>query len=342
MRSVLMLVDYKGDFYSSRRLPYVSMDIPRLREEFRRLDVELDIRSFTDLEFRDSSLTGRPVLYQSSEDHHLHYKSFIEDMVLGLTLANAFVIPKYEYLRAHHNKVFLEVLRDLLPIPELKTISGRTFGTLEEFRSRAASLKYPVVIKPSAGATSSGVTLATDRTTAVAAARRISRTFYPVDGAKEIVKSLIRSYHKRRSHHRHKFVAQEFVAGLKGDFKVLVYGEKYFVLSRRNRDNDFRASGSGKFQFNKELPEGLLDTCRRIYVALDVPFLSIDIAGSAGHFAAFEWQFLSFGNYTLEQSPFHFTHDRGAWSCVDGRVVLEAEFATSVTSYVERKLGVRW
>lgn len=341
-RSLLMIVDYKQDFYSSRRLPHVSMDLDRLRHEFSAANVRVDQVGFADLDFRTANYCGRPVVYQSSEDYNLHYKSYVEDMIYGLQLAGALLVPRFECLRAHHNKVFLEVLRDLLPIPALKTVHGRTFGTLEELVQRLDSLEYPCVVKPSAGATSTGVSLAQNREQVVRAARRVSRTFSLVDGSKEIVKSLIRSYHKRRSHHRRKFVVQSFIRGMEGDYKVLIYGGKYYVLSRRNRPNDFRASGSGRFEFRRELPEGLLDACENIFLASDVPFLSIDVGVVEGRFYPVEWQYLSFGNYTLEQSPFWFERSDSGWRCVEGSSVLEHEFARAVVGYLERVLGSAW
>ena len=40
------------------------------------------------------------------------------------------------------------------------------------------------------------------------------------------------------------------------------------MVFRGNRDNDFRASGSGKLNFETELPKGLLDYAKNILVAI--------------------------------------------------------------------------
>jgi len=50
--------------------------------------------------------------------------------------------------------------------------------------------------------------------------------------------------------HRSKFIVQEFIPDLSNDWKVLVFWDKYYVLRRKNRPNDFRASGSGLFSFD--------------------------------------------------------------------------------------------
>ncbi|RZK48109.1 MAG: hypothetical protein EOO99_11430 [Pedobacter sp.] len=38
---------------------------------------------------------------------------------------------------------------------------------------------------------------------------------------------------------------QEFIPGNDGDIRVIIIGDKAFIIERKNRENDFRASGSG-------------------------------------------------------------------------------------------------
>jgi hypothetical protein len=68
------------------------------------------------------------------------------------------------------------------------------------------------------------------------------------------------------------------IPGLENDWKILCFGDKFFVLRRANRDNDFRASGSGKFVFRRDLPKGMLEFALKVYLHLEVPNLSVDIA----------------------------------------------------------------
>jgi hypothetical protein len=46
---------------------------------------------------------------------------------------------------------------------------------------------------------------------------------------------------------------QDFIPNNDSDTRIIVVGEKAFGLKRNVRDNDFRASGSGNFAFEKEL-----------------------------------------------------------------------------------------
>ena len=91
------------------------------------------IKKFSDINFREENVEGQSIIYPSSEDNHRFYKSYIEDIILGLEVKGAHLIPKHNYLRAHDNKVFMEILRDMSGLEELKTIKTNHFGTYEEF-----------------------------------------------------------------------------------------------------------------------------------------------------------------------------------------------------------------
>lgn len=54
---------------------------------------------------------------------------------------------------------------------------------------------------------------------------------------------------------KYPFVAQEFCRNNEGDIRIMVVGDKIFGFGRRNRENDFRASGSGIIEYLEELPK---------------------------------------------------------------------------------------
>lgn len=168
----------------------------------------------------------------------------------------------------------------------------------------------------------------------------LSRTFHPCCWSVNRIKPYLRKIYpgyRAKSDHRRKFIIQNFVPGLEGDYKVLVFGEKYYVLHRKNRENDFRASGSGRFSFERELPPGLLDYAAKAFECFDVPFISLDIARGSEEFFLMEFQFVHFGAYTLEKSPFHFVERDGHWQLMEGPSTLEEEFARAVCTYINRQ-----
>ena len=110
---IIVLKDYKNQFetkYSA--LPYRSgFDKDALTSYFSDLKIEIAFKSFYEIDFENDKIKNQYFLYTSSEDNHVFYKGYIEDVVYGIHLAGGNLIPGYKYLRAHHNKVFMEVLR---------------------------------------------------------------------------------------------------------------------------------------------------------------------------------------------------------------------------------------
>jgi len=317
------------------------MQLDLLKTFFSENGFELVIQRFTDIDFRKVNYLGRYVLYQSSEDRDLHYKSYIEDIILALQYQGAILIPDFYSLRAHHNKVFMELLRDLSSCHEVKDIVSKAYGTYEDYIAGLPDHGHDIVLKPASGALSKGVKLASTDAKKRTYAKSISSSFYPLDWLKNLVNSQIRKNYVQKSNHRRKFIVQNFIQGLKGDYKILVYFDKYYVLSREIRKNDFRASGSGIFSFPKVLPHGLLDYAKLVFDSFDVPFLSLDVASHQEKFSLIEFQMLSFGTYTLEKSDYFFCLNESGWHLTYEVPVLEREVARSVTKHINRRKATR-
>ena len=254
METIYLITDYRDAFYSSVRnyRGLCSMDTGDLSRLFERQGFDLVIRKYPEIDLAGDEYRGRYVLYQSSEDPGLRYKSYIEDIICGLGLKEAILIPPYPMLRAHHNKVFMEIMRDISINREIKALWSRKFGTYEDFEN--AFLSYPSVIKPAEGAGSRGVGLLRNERDKKRLGRVTSRVFDLWDAVLEKYRRLTRKCYTARSQHRNKFIVQEFVGGLEDDYKVLAFFDKYYVLNRRNRKGDFRASGSGDFEKPVSVP----------------------------------------------------------------------------------------
>jgi hypothetical protein len=337
---ILILIDYRGQFWLKSTHKEANFDLELLRSSFAELGYGVQIQPFSEVSFNGRSYENTFVVYQSTQDDCLLYKSYIEDILLGLKLAGATLIPDFHFFRAHHNKVFMEILRCTSSLDQIKNIRSRWFGTYEEYLANLNEFQeMPVVFKLADGDQSKHVRLLKNPRDKLLIPRRLSATFSPYGWAVNKIKPLLRTtypgYH-RRSDHRRKFIVQDFVPDLDGDFKVLVFYGKYYVLHRRTRKNDFRASGSGLFSFRRQLPAGLLDFAARVFDWFQVPFISLDVASKDSHFFLMEFQFVHFGCYTLEKSDFYFVRGDGGWRVVDQRSVLEKEFARSVVSHIQR------
>lgn len=107
MNIIHMLVDYRGAFYSSsfNIKQLCSMNVEEIRRRFREAGYDLRIKQFSDVDFRKDDFKNQFVLYQSSEDPGSMYKGYIEDILLGLRLQGAILIPQFEYFRASQQSV---------------------------------------------------------------------------------------------------------------------------------------------------------------------------------------------------------------------------------------------
>lgn len=338
MKTIIILIDYRGQFWLKATHKEANFDLPRLKEAFERLNYNVIIQKFCEIDFKRINYEGHYIFYQSSEDPDLLYKSFIEDILLGLSL-QCTIIPSFEYFRAHHNKVFMEILRDIKGFDQMHSPKSWYFGTYEEFRSSDKLKKEnKYVFKPSSGAQSKNVKLIKNCRDFYSIPKQMSRSYHyyywMVDKIKPYWKSRY-PFYEQKSHHRRKFILQEFIEGLSGDFKILVFPTKTFVLSRNIRPNDFRASGSGRFSFIKNVPQYILDFAYHVYEAFHVPFVSLDVADDKGQPKLIEFQFTHFGTYTAEKAPFYFVHSMdGKWTIHESLIVLEDEIAAAVDFYI--------
>jgi len=341
-KRIILLTDYRGYFYSSVRYKDANMDILLLKKSFAEEGYDLIIHKFAEVDFRSHNFSREFILYQSSEDRDLFYKSYIEDILLGLQLQGAILIPDFHFFRAHHNKAFMEILRDLSGNDGIKNLHSKTFGTFEEFSEALRCFGLPAVMKPSSGATSKGVKLVRNYDEGRRYARKLSRSLYPIDALKNFVKCYVRKPYFRKSNYRRKFIIQNYIPNLGNDYKILIYGKKYYVLHRQTRPKDFRASGSGLFKYVENLPEGLLDFAENVFNSFRTPYISLDIGSNDKEFFLFEFQFVHFGTYTIEKSPFYFSRKNSAWAATYKESVLERELAKSVVSYINGLLGSQW
>ena len=335
-KSLFMFVDYRGGFYHSARYKDANMNVHEIRRHFSEAGYDLIVRPYSEVDFRSQNYRGQYILYQSSEDRELLYKSYIEDILLGLEIQGAILIPNFYLFRAHHNKVFMEILRDLSLNPLAGNVQSKGFGTYEDFVAQLSLFPDSVVMKPSEGAMSTDIKKLVSDKSKLQYTRKLSNSFHFVDAAKNLVKSYVRRPYLKKSNYRRKFVVQNFVPDLQNDYKVLVYGDCYYVLLRQNRKNDFRASGSGQFTFIESLPNGLLNYAEQVFKSFHTPYISLDIGYSNGKFYLFEFQAVSFGSFTLIASPFYFMQNDQGWRVVHEKSNLEQIFVQSVTRYLER------
>ena len=335
--NIILLTDYKNRFGSKYTAkPYRSgMDKDELKKNFDKLGYDIKFLQFSEVNFREN-WKNKFVLYTSQEDDNYLYKNFIEDIIYGLELAGARVIPSYKFLKANNNKIFMEILRDISDFKEIQGISSSYYGCLEELSTKK-NITYPIVIKTATGAMSKGVSSAADYKELISNIKTISRSKNVKYELRDSIRALKHKGYLKDSRHRQKFITQNMIEGLSNDYKVLVFGNRLYYLRRDVRDNDFRASGSGKFRFEKECPPGMLEYAYRVFRYFDVPNISLDVCFDGENFHVIEFQALYFGSTTIEKAPFFCRYSDREISYFEEKSNLEEVYMSSIVQYLDNE-----
>jgi glutathione synthase/RimK-type ligase-like ATP-grasp enzyme len=284
------------------------------------------------------------VLFYSSA-YNPDYLQFIQDTVqyIALKRSDIVLIPNEHQLRALENKGYQELYKDLLHI---KYVEGKYYGDVNEILDDR-SITYPFVLKKLKGALSSGVQLIKSKFEFDA--------FVKINKKRTFKQSLAYHLNKRNSFNRDSnlkpvehlletnfedffskkipVVVQKFIPGLDCDYKVLIFGDKYFAVKRGIRENDFRASGSGKLQWENP-PLEVLDYAREMQQKFKVPFISLDIAIDTDKTCyLFEFQGTAFGPATLTAGKKCFRFENG-WKEYEGPFHLEEEYAYALNYFI--------
>lgn len=340
-KKILILVDYLNNFWIS--IPdlqnFKSMDTELISNLFRERGYVVELVRYEDIDF-SKKYNDYIVLYQSTEDLELNYKSYIEDIILWLKCQGALIIPDFIYLRAHHNKNMMELIRKGLGDTSFKTIETEIISTYETIEDKKYK-NYPLVVKTASGAGSNGVLLVKNKKELLRKLRSATRVFSRRKFSYSLMKlkrKLLRQpiIESINDYNNNKFIIQSFIKNLTGDYKVLIFNEKYYILHRKNRENDFRASGSGIYlePIDEEI-NGLLDFARKLFQELKVPVLSIDIGCSEGIYHLIEFQCIHFGPYTLQASEYYYINTVSGWEKILGKSELEKEFVISLDAYLQ-------
>lgn len=352
MKRLIILTDEESKFLVSMVdfKNYTSMDIDKVKKIFLLNDYSVSVCKFSDFDW-SKDYQGVYILYQTSEIQGSFYKRYIEDLVYFLEKQGAIALPKYEFLKAHHDKIFMELIRSKFVDESLKTIKSMCYGSWIDAQNY--NFSFPVVIKQISSSSGDGVFLARNRKEYIKCIKKAGNVLIAqslkdlcIDSIKNTVKISIKYFVRSKSKYLSyetapistSMIVQNFIAGLNGDYKVLIFGRKFYTLYRKNRDNDFRASGSGKFYVVPEVEQkGLLEFSKRITCELDFPIFGIDIGFDGKEYHLLEFQMIHLGPYTLQSSLFwHEFHD-GKWIKYEGVSDLEEVFSEAIIDYNNMK-----
>ena len=335
---IIAITDYKKNFGSKwNATPYRSgMDKNILKSSFSELN--FNIEYIIPSEYHKIS-NQNIVIYTATEDIGFHYKDYLEDVIHYAEQIGALVLPSFKYLRATNNKILMEFIRKS-HLKDVGTLDTKIFGCAEEAFSSIHELQFPQVIKKSAGAMSRGVFLAREKKEFIKIVKQISRTPDLKNDLKDYLRRFKHKNYVQESRFRSKFITQQYIPNLSHDYKILVFGDRYFIFERPVRKNDFRASGSGNKNYiygsKVKFPVGIFEFAKQVTQALLVPQLSIDIAYDDSQFYLMEFQAVYFGTVGFVKSDGYYTYnDKNELTFKPKNLTLEKAFAESVDYFIK-------
>ncbi len=337
---LIALTDYKGRFGSKHfDVPYRSgMDKEKLQLIFKSFGIELLFLPMSSA-WRDFPKDVNHFIYTSIEDQGYLYKSYIEDVVLGLIHQGKSPIPDFIHLKANNNKGMMEFLRGNTGDQKLNSIQTRFFGSIEELQASMSELVYPVVIKKAAGASGRGVFKANNAAELLSAAKKAAESFALKGDAKDWLRSKRHVNYQRDSRYRNKFVVQNFIPNLTNDWKVYWFnGELYVFYRPILAHREFIASGGGydNYLYGEEAlkPNGFFEFVEHVMSFFKVPHASMDIAYDGTNFHLLEIQFVFFGTAGIPYSKGYYKKSDENWKFIEEKREIEQVYATSVATFL--------
>lgn len=324
-------------FFSGRI--WMGLDLERIKDALQNeYHHKVQVFDFARIAANYELLPRQCVLFYTAS-YNENYNQFIKDVVFDISQSRPDVVllPDIDQLFSFENKGYQELYKKRIGIEK---VNGNYYGDSDDFPIEKAI--FPFVYKSLKGAMSSGVRLIKNKDEFEALNKEVKKlTFLErlrlykkaknkhKDQSLQPVKQYSEVNFSKFFSKRNPFVAQEFVPGLECDYKVLVFGEKYYVLKRKVRDNDFKASGSGKFEWT-EPSEKVLDYAREVVTKMGVWFNSLDIVETDSHCALVEYQGIGFGPLTLIGSPYYYQKNTASWHKVLTQSNLEEEYAQAI------------
>lgn len=330
----LYIVTTSDGFFAQGEMPWSSMDISRIAVFFRSAGFDVEVVSFDYVRRTLPDITDSVFLYTSSQ--RPEHKRYIEDLVSLLPRCNL-LIPSLESFNAHDNKGFQTLLDKKY---NLGLIPANYYADISEVGD---DVVFPCVFKPSNGASSAGVSIVHDSRSLQKAIQRLSS--YSLQDLKRDLKRFFFprryniSWERYLSFGSQRFILQQLLPGLQHDYKILIFGNKFYGLKRNVPESDFRASGSGLHSRDLDLDDKefvlVLDKAAEFKDHFSSHIYSLDICVYDGKAYIIEFQLTHVGPVTLSHSNcYFFLNTDQEWekkvACSD----LENEFCGAVLEYI--------
>ncbi len=309
---ILIITNYL-DIFPQRISFTESLDIKEIKDFLNKNSIQAKVINYNELNNNPNLAKSFKYIFYCSSQNHI-YKDFILDHILRFSLQGKYLIPGIEHFLAHENKAFQSMI---LKDKNIHYPRSRIISNIHEGLDVLKKADFPVVLKTSEGWGSLGVHLVLDYK----------------DGER-----LINNYMTSEDYPESKvgkMIIQKYIKNLEGDWKILIFGNKVSTLYRKVRSNDFRASGSGNFQFIFPSKK-ILDFAFKVKDALNCPWVSLDIMESKFKIYLGEYQVTHFGLLTALNCPTHLEKNGNKYEERVGAIDVDTEIANEILRIINR------
>ncbi|MEE4311245.1 MAG: hypothetical protein V2J62_05195 [candidate division KSB1 bacterium] len=342
-KSIVILTGNRN-FFGQTRKPWVSMDVDLIEAALRDHGYPVQQHTFSDVINRAIPVQDAIIFYTFSQKRNR--REYLRDAIYFLNSGTNILIPSMELLHCHENKGFQELYKRQIGVHSLSAYYFSSVSEISEY-----DIKYPVVFKTVTGSNAKGVFLAHSEKELLKIISRVSPRQYATSldllrrkyfRKKKSYKEYP-DYNNRTDFHQYKdyilkevnFILQEFVPDLNFDYRVLTLFDRYFVVRRATKEDDFRASGAKRFSIVENADERLLNYAKQIYGKFDTPFLSMDICQKGDDFYMLEFQALHFGVNVLVKNSGYYVQENSHWRFQPlDRISIEDEISRALIGYI--------
>lgn len=332
MKEIILITD------SMNRIPQKkheteSIDINLLSSILCELKYKVNVYNYYEIvnNFPTNKIKNKLFFYASSQ--YPMYKSYIQDCLLYIHKMGGKLIPSFSHFIAHENKAFQELEKKRLNInaPAYSIVS-----TEEEALRLMEIISFPFVAKISSGFASRGVKKITNKSNGARFVKSNMRRYDGLTFSEKIIHMFRKlKFPKRYPRRTGKLIFQELIPNLEYDWKVLVFFDRIYCLKRYTRKNDFRASGSGLFDFTEVPSKLLLDFALDSREKLNVPMVSLDIVSKENKCYLIEYQAVHFGLITaIKNDNYYSKSDNNQWERNFKNHSIEYDIAYAINKYV--------
>jgi glutathione synthase/RimK-type ligase-like ATP-grasp enzyme len=344
--SHIVLLTAHGDFFGQTRKPWVSLKVPRLIETARNAGYTVDCFTYHQVVNQLPRIKKSIILYSFSQKRNI--RDYLRDLIYYLDDGSNLLIPSFDLLMCHEDKGYQELFKRKIGLSSLPALYFSSRRELDGYE-----IEFPAVVKQTIGTNGKRVFLVHDRAELERAVRRFEEIPFR-DRVDLFRRKYLRpkkhfaeypEYSNRTDYYQYveyvkkerNFIIQPFVPDLSYDYRVLVLFDRYYIMKRRTRENDFRASGTKRFDFSMEMDPKLLDHAQAVYKKFDTPLLSLDIGVHGGRFHVFEFQALHFGVSAVVKSKGYYCKKRGRWTFETKAPDIEQDLMTGIIKFIGHK-----